>query len=432
MAVGAKRSFLFLQGLATPFWVRLANAIAGRGHAVHRINLSGGDWLFWRRPGAINYRGKFADWREFLGGSLHDLGVTDIVLFGDCRPYHRVALDLARSRGIAVHIFEEGYFRPEWITVEKDGTNGYSGLPRGAAEFLSEAANTPPEEAPETVSGGISRRVRWELMNQAAMMLFAPLYPHYRRHRSHHPLVEMCGWVRRLSRRPLERRYTERLSRYLADTQPSYFLLPLQLESDYQIRSHSPFKSMVDVLEVVLESFAQKAPLDSLLLVKLHPLDNGRANFRKRAECIARRSGLGDRVKVMDGGHLPTLLTGSEGVVVVNSTTGLSALTHGRPVKVLGNAIFNVPGMTFQGSLGEFWHAKSPPDPELLAAFRRVVLARTQINGSFFTEAGLALAVDGVLKRMQLVPPAAAAAVPARSDLGGPSLAPAKSAILIH
>ena len=135
VAIGAKRLFLFLQGLATPFWVRLANAFAGRGHVVQRINLSGGDWLFWRRPGAINYRGRFPDWREFLGGSLHDLNVTDVVLFGDCRPYHRVALDLARSRGIEVHVFEEGYFRPEWITVEKDGTNGYSGLPRGAAEF---------------------------------------------------------------------------------------------------------------------------------------------------------------------------------------------------------------------------------------------------------------------------------------------------------
>ncbi len=125
---------------------------------------------------------------------------------------------------------------------------------------------------------------------------------------------------------------------------PAYYLLPLQLETDYQIRRHSRFKSMAHVMEVVLESFARAAPKNSLLVVKLHPLDNGLANFRKQARRIARRLKLGGRVLVMDGGHLPTLLSRSEGVVVVNSTTGLSALHHGRPVTVLGSAIFDIPG----------------------------------------------------------------------------------------
>ena len=106
--------------------------IAARGHTVERINLSGGDRVFWPRLGAVDYRGRFPDWRSFLGAFLHERGVSDVILFGDCRPYHRVAVDLARSRGIAVHVFEEGYFRPDWITLERDGTNGHSRLPRGA------------------------------------------------------------------------------------------------------------------------------------------------------------------------------------------------------------------------------------------------------------------------------------------------------------
>ena len=90
----------------------------------------------------------------------------------------------------------------------------------------------------------------------------------------------------------------------------------------------------------------------------------------------------------MDGGHLPTLLSRSEGVVVVNSTTGLSALHHGRPVTVLGSAIFDLAGLTFQGPLDGFWQESTPPDPELFKAFRKVVLTQAQVNGSFFTEAG--------------------------------------------
>ena len=97
VSFGSKRSFLFLQGLATPFFVRLGREIASRGHAVHRINLCGGDRVFWPKLGAVDFRGRFSEWRKFLGIFLHNCAVTDIILFGDCRPYHRVAIELARS-----------------------------------------------------------------------------------------------------------------------------------------------------------------------------------------------------------------------------------------------------------------------------------------------------------------------------------------------
>jgi len=431
-SVGAKRSFLFLQGLATPFWTRLGDAIAERGHAVHRINVSGGDRLFWRRPGAVDYRGKFANWRNFLGTFLHDQSVTDIVLFGDCRPYHRVALDLARSRGIATHIFEEGYFRPDWITLERSGTNAFSSLPR-TAEAIYAADEAIKNESPAaTVSGGVALRVRLEIANQIATMALAPFYPHYRRHRPRHPLVEMCGWLNRLARRPSERRYAENLSQYLGETRPSYFLLPLQLDADYQIRSHSPFSSMAEVMRSVLESFARSAPTESLLVVKVHPLDNGLVNYRKLADEMAAPLGLGDRVKIIDGGHLPTLLSGCEGVIVVNSTTALSALHHQRPVAVLGNAIFNLPGLVFQGPLDAFWQKKTEPDRALFAAFRRVVLAGAQINGSFFTEAGIELAIQGTLDRLRAAPVPQPVLAQPKAELPAPALAAGKAPALIR
>jgi capsular polysaccharide export protein len=428
--VGTQRSFLFLQGLATPFFVRLGRALEKRGHAVQRINFCGGDRLFWPKLGAVNYRGTFDDWRAFLGGFLRERAITDIVLFGDCRPYHQVAAELGRSRGIEVHVFEEGYFRPNWITLERGGTNGYSRLPRDVRGYLAEAEKLPAERPAAVVAGGFSRRVRWELLNQAALLLLAPFYPTYRRHRSHHPLKESLGWIKRLAKYPYERRYTARLSRYLKEQAPHYYLLPLQLETDYQIRRHSPFGSMAEVVEVVMRSFAAKAPARSLLVVKLHPLDNGLVNFRKVAKRIGTQLGISERVVVIDGGHLPTLLSGSDGVVVVNSTTALSALYHNRPVKALGKALFDFDGLTFQGSLDQFWHEKTPPDHGLYRAFRQVVLARAQINGSFFTEEGLALAVEGAISRMGAAPVAQAAPVTQRK--GPVAEIAAKSPVLIQ
>ena len=43
--MSGRRSFLVLQGLATHFFVRLGDALAARGHAVHRVNFNGGDRL---------------------------------------------------------------------------------------------------------------------------------------------------------------------------------------------------------------------------------------------------------------------------------------------------------------------------------------------------------------------------------------------------
>lgn len=433
---GAKRSFLFLQGLATPFFVKLGREIASRGHSVHRINLCGGDRVFWPRFGAVDFRGRFSEWRNYLGSYLHDAGVTDIILFGDCRPYHRVALDLARSRGIEIHVFEEGYFRPDWITLERQGTNAFSSLPRDADAVQAEAdADELPDPSPRLVSGGFPRRIRWEAISQIATMLLAPAYPHYRRHRSHHPFSELTGWVRRVSKRPLERRYTERVCQYLRDR--PYYLLPLQLESDYQIRRHSPLKSMTEVMQLVMESFARKAPREAILVVKLHPLDNGLVNFRQQAKRIARRLNLRGRVFVIDGGHLPTLLSSSRGVVLVNSTTALSALHHDRPVKALGRALYDMAGLTFQGSLDRFWEEGASPDQHLFRAFRRVVLRRAQINGSFFTKAGIKLAIDGAIDRIGVTqaPISAPASSPAALGLllePDNQMVPAKSAALVR
>jgi len=286
------------------------------------------------------------------------------------------------------------------------------------------------ETAPRAVGGGFGRRVRWEIVNQLATLLLAPFYPHYRRHRSHHPAVELFGWVRRLAKRPSERAYTARLAAHMVEAGRDYYLLPLQLDTDFQIRRHSKFRSMREVMGLVMDSFARAAPEHACLVIKVHPLDNGLVDFRREANRLAGERGLSGRVLVIDGGHLPTLLAKSCGVVVVNSTSGLSALHHNCPLKALGRALFDLPGLTFQGELDRFWTEGTAPDQDLFRAFRKVVLRRAQVNGSFFTEAGLELAVEGVLHRMGVATMVSHAQLVTRAELRQAELAAAKSALV--
>jgi capsular polysaccharide export protein len=216
----------------------------------------------------------------------------------------------------------------------------------------------------------------------------------------------------------------------LSDPQKTFYLLPLQLETDFQIRRHSKFKSMTDLMRLVIESFARKAA------GRLDPADQA-ASARQRprqlpqaANRIARRFNLDGRIMVIDGGHLPTLLSTCKGVVVVNSTTGLSAIHHNRPLKVLGRAVFDLPGLTFQGSLDRFWEEASPPNQELFRAFKRVVLRRAQVNGSFFTDEGMALAVEGAMGRLGIGHVPSHAPSRAWEDRENAGLAATKTAVL--
>jgi capsular polysaccharide export protein len=60
-----------------------------------------------------------------------------------------------------------------------------------------------------------------------------------------------------------------------------------------------------------------------------------------------------------------------------------------------------MPGLTFQGTLDDFWRDAVPADPELFDAFRRVVAARTQIQGGFYSASAIELAVRGAAHRLE-------------------------------
>lgn len=396
----ARRSFLFLQGLATSFFVRLGDALAAEGHAVHRVNLNPGDQLFWPRPNATDFNAPLETWPAFLGSVIAAHGVTDLVMFGDCRPLHAAALAEARRRGLRGWVFEEAYLRPGYITLEEGGVNDNSPLPRDPARILAMAQGLPPA-APETLSAGsFLRRATDDVRYNLANLLLRRRFPHWRTHRRWNAFHEYGGWGLRLALRPYRLRQARRRLAEVCAWPGPVFVLPLQLEGDYQLRLHSPFAGLAEAIGRVVTSFAAHAPADALLAVKGHPLDNGLTDWGRVALAEAARHGVAGRVRWLPELPFGPVLAPAAGVVTVNSTAGLQSLREGKPVVVLGRALYDLPGLTFQHGLDRFWTEAAPPDMALVDALRRVLAAHALIRGGFFREADIEEAVRNAVTRL--------------------------------
>src|SRR5947207_11247611 len=173
------RSFLFLQGPISTFFDRLGRALIARGHRVHRINLHFGDRLFWHLP-AANYRGRLEDWREFIAAQLEQYHVTDLVLHGDRRPYHIIAAEEARARGIPVLATDLGYVRPDWITLEYDGMTSYSRFPRDPTAIRTLAAELPVPDLEPRFQTPFWTIAALDVAYNLGLVFGRPLFPGYR------------------------------------------------------------------------------------------------------------------------------------------------------------------------------------------------------------------------------------------------------------
>ncbi|QDH16074.1 capsular biosynthesis protein [Oecophyllibacter saccharovorans] len=382
-----------------PFFQWMGEGLRRRGHGVWKVNFNGGDEQFWQLPNGISYTGTMEEWPQTLRTILKQHEITDVLLFGDCRQQHRVATALCAELHIPVHVFEEGYIRPDWVTLELGGVNGHSTLPRNPDWYRRTAARLPPPPPHMKVPSSFRRRA-WEgVVYNTATILGKRRYPHTLNHRPWPPLVEGVGWLRRLARRGKARKRSARLLKELQGRE--YMLFPLQLDADAQVRLHSPFSDLRQAIRLVIASFANHAPAEQLLVIKEHPLDNGVRNWRKYVARIAAECGVAERVRYMEVGDIALVVQAARGLVTINSTTGTLALASGVPVITLGHAVYDMAGITYQGSLNTFWNAPPPPDEETFGAFRRVLIERCLIPGGFFSDAGLSKLVNAALVRLE-------------------------------
>jgi len=370
---------LLLQGPVGPFFRRLAADLRDVGAQVHKVNFHLGDWVFYPTR-AQNYRGEMSAWPDWLRQYLQVHRIDVVLCYGDQRFIHQSARDVCAERGVKFWVFEEGYVRPNCVTLQPNGVNG-------SASPVSVLPAGPVEPVPlKTVPKPYWHMVGFGFVYFTIGALGRPLFARYQHHRRL-TIWEAWPWIRSVWRKHwfawLER---DQLQRLTQQWDRRYYLVPLQVFNDAQVSVHSRQGSVTAFMERVMRSFAEHAPKATVLVFKHHPMDRGYLDYTATIQSLAEQCQVSSRVLYIHDQHMPTLLDHARGVVLINSTTGIQALTHGVPVKALGDAVYNRLGLTFPGELEEFWHesAHFKVDPRTVRRFIHDLVVNSQVNGSFY------------------------------------------------
>ena len=386
-----RRSFLFLQGPHGPFFHRLGKMLRAAGAEVWRVGFNQGDSAFWHhRPSYIPFTGTPEDWPDHLAQLLDEKQTTDIVLYGDTRPIHAAAVAAAKARGLTVHVFEEGYLRPYWVTYERGGSNGHSRLMHTPVAQMQEALKTLDLDLPDAPArwGDMRQHIFYGALYHWFVMFLNIRYRNFRPHRNITVARELRLYLRRIALMPayaLNRMYA---TWKIKTGGFPYHIALLQLEHDASFQNHGPFASMTEFLEMLIEGFAKGAPQHHHLVLKAHPLEDGRAPIRRTIARVAREHGISGRVHYVRGGKLAGLLNDARSAVTVNSTAAQQALWRGLPLKAFGAAVYLKPEFISTQPLDEFFQLPTRPDSKAYRDYRHYLLETSQITGSFYSARG--------------------------------------------
>lgn len=396
-----------LQGPHGPFFAQLAEQLRAAGAAVWRVGFNAGDAFFWPDKGDfIAHRAPPEQWPDHLARIIAEKSVTDIVLYGDVRPIHAAARSAAKSLGLTLHVFEEGYLRPFWITYERDGSNGHSRLMELSVAQMQRTKQSGRQDIPRPPArwGDMRQHKFYGALYHFLILVANRRFSGYRSHRNISVWREFRLNLRRFALTPLHALIRFYEARTVQNGGFPYVLVLMQLEHDSSFKAHSDFRTMADFTDQILIDFALAAPRHHHLVFKAHPLEDGRAKIQAAIKAKARQLGISARVHYVRGGKLARLLAQARAAVTVNSTAAQQALWRGIPVRALGRAVYDKSGLVSHQDLPQFFRNPERPDPELYSTYRDFLLDSSQVPGGYYAARSrrltLRLVVDMMLDPM--------------------------------
>jgi capsular polysaccharide export protein len=389
--------------------LHLQRFLEGEGVECRRICFNAGDRHFAERRGRIDFSGGLAEWGGWLRSFLREGSFDAMIGFGCLRPQHVVARRIAENAGVHFLSLEEGYLRSGFITAEYGGNNACSPLAGRLPPPEFAAARPATEPAPGQAFQSFSEMCRQGAVYYSYRSLLSRPGERALFHRDVSVIREPALWLRNALRymrgRPRDFHLIERL---LEHHEGRYFLVPLQVAADSQMGGPALGWTGERLITEVVTAFARQAPGASRLVFKIHPLERGHSAARRHVSELAARLGIAHRVDVIETGSLGLLIRHAAGVITINSTAGLSAIVHGTPLLVVGEALYSHPALATcargQPRFAGFWEGGHVADARLRHRYIDWIRQEALVPGDFYAEDGIPPACAGVLARLCAMP----------------------------
>jgi capsular polysaccharide export protein len=266
------------------------------------------------------YRGVEASVRRFL----EDHGADGVFLWNGSGLAAGIAAQIARRNGIPVAFGENGYL-PGTMQLDPRGVNA-------AASF-----------GPASTSLEQILACRWTASQDATL---EDLLERYRAGQGYSPGATR---PRRLKASPVAYLHqalldisrdgrTRRMNRLIPQRTPPlperFLFFPLQVRQDSQLTVHSPLYGprLDEAISDLAAALTEVAP-EVRLVIKLHPADRRKTDY----DPLIRRL---PNIVWIGAGDVRDVLREAQAVVTINSTVGVEALIFGKPVVVLGDAVY--------------------------------------------------------------------------------------------
>lgn len=372
------------------------------GFRFERIAFDAGDY-FEASPGRRHlYRSSRRTWEDFIRDRLKAGRYDLMIVYNDALPFNQAAIACAEETGLPWLTLENGYLRPHWVTLEQGGVNGNSPQLTIPLE-TNHSTDQSRLEDDILFDHRMAHHVASTMRHFTIAILGSPVFPYRPRYYGTSVMRQAIGYfsefVRGIDRS--ERRFLEHLTTDRSSVMGRRFLCPLQKPGDTQLRVHSDISTNNALLEIVLPSFARHAPRDAVLVVKRHPYDYGIEGTKSLFHRMVREFGIEDRCFFVEKTKMYKVMDWADALVVNNSSTGLEGLRKGLPVKALGRAIYNRPGITFEDRLDDFWTHTDTPNQERVACLVGMLRRTSQLNGGFYSPEARAILFPHLIEKLR-------------------------------
>jgi capsular polysaccharide export protein len=413
---------VLLQGPVGSFFRRAQDHLNANGFDAWRVRFNAGDRLYSRGDKTLDFIGNVDSWRLWFSEIIRENGFDAVVLFGAERLVHRVAIECAEQMGIPVVCLEEGYIRPGYVTMELGGNNWRSPI---AGQLPPDEFKAPRREGPKPVpSSGSFSAMAWAALQYFTIRAIIST-PGERKlfHKQKRTLLsEGFYWVKNYYRKfaHVGRNYhiSERL---LEHHDKRFYIVPLQVHDDTQLgRAANAWNNQKLILKTIV-SFARNAPPDHHLVFKIHPMERGHTRDWHFIRQVSALNDVKDRVHVLDGGSLSLLTRHSAGMITINSTSGLSAIHHGVPLAVLGQALYRNPELAFcveRGiDLDRFWSEAFVAPEKVRHRYLSWIHHQCLAGGDYYAKEGMEAAAQSLKMKIEQALECRLVALEARSNV---------------